>query len=876
MHLLIELLAHAYMGSAVSPLLLREMSKYTVLMPQGPNPLTVDDLTMTAHTHGEPDERSSEYRLKFQAWFLPPYRFTDTEVLTVWPARTKMDLSLRRSRFRDVWQAYQSAGLLGMLSDVLDRLESFDYIAVCNISWAAFLLRNDKTSWWMTVRDWPCWKAPETYLAVAKPVNDQVKAHSLVDFPRGWFTEMGTLLGYRNPPFPGFDVFEQAADLANGGDVHGLSRTPLDPDYVDHLSALNMVPHNTTFQSFHDYVVDAKWVTSGASSVGRVDWSTNVDTGHFKARKNLVPDVVNLEELFQRAWVTNRQENMTVIKAELGKIRLAVSSDMYTYLMMDWLSTFMTHSYKQWPGSTIEESSVQQTIRQRKMLDDCRDDKWCLPFDFSGFDHQPSTDELVAIFRKMEASCEPIVPSNLKTQYHYIYDRVVDSMRNSWLYAREGKKVVKMRVAGGLMSGLRWTSLVGNAWNTTMTAVVFDMLRGLRINMNSSSSFIRGDDSALAFPDWATTLLFRLGYSGINAIGADGKFAIHHGCTEFLRTWYDKAGLSGYVMRTIPGLVQRKPWNPQPWVEEGVMDSLYGVVQILRRRCGLPTVEKAWQAIKTVWSRRKHLSQTWLAIPKPRGFGVEPWDGRSFGTGRVVTTPEKTVHLSSNGFSAAQIGADSLSASYTWDSDGLERAGHAAMLAKASADDIPALSSIFRQNTTYDTSLRPQVAKEKEWVKHDLNILRTRAETVARLDSTGSDHDLMRRVQAADWAKFAGLAHEWEYAKNWSQHSGRGDGVALFEQRHPDFVAKRQLWELRGLRRGEATGWLFGDLQMPKTRIIHPMLAGVLSAQIVNVVAMTMWRRSVARNLGPWMVQVSRVLEDALYSSKLSQEMYNW
>lgn len=876
--LLLELLAHSYCGVTPRASLMREMSEYSVLMPQGSNPLTVGHLTQLALAKGDPHTVSDNYRSKFMAWFVPPYRFTDTEVLTVWPARTKMDLSLRRTRFRDVWQAYQAQGLLPLLSDVLQNLEAFDYIAVCNISWAAFLLRDQKTtsSWWSIVRLWPCWKDPDTYLAVAKAVNDRVKARTLLDFERGWFTEMGTLLGYRNPPFPGFDIFEQAQDLADGGDVHGMSRTELDPEFVAHLTELDMHPHSgQAFQSFHDYVVSAGWVTSGASSVGRVDWTSGKDSGHFKARKNLVPDVTDLEDLYRRASSSRSQENVTVVKAELGKIRLAVSSDMYTYLMMDWLSSFMTHSYKQWPGSTIEENAVEQTRRQRRMLDDCRADKWCLPFDFSGFDHQPSTDELVAIFRKMEKSCEHVVPAHLLSEYHTIYDRVVASMRNSWLYARDGDRRVKMRVAGGLMSGLRWTSLVGNAWNTVMTGVVFSWLRGLLINTNACSSFIRGDDSALAFPDWSTTLLFRLGYAGINAVGADGKFAIHHGATEFLRTWYSKTGLSGYVMRTIPGLVQRKPWNPQPWVEEGVMDSLYGVVQILRRRSGLPSVEQCWQAIKTVWSRRKHLSQSWLLIPKPRGFGVEPWDGVTVADTRVVDLPPKDVTLASNGFSANQIAADPLSVVYPWSPVALASAGQASMLGKASADDIPALSSIFRANTRYNLSARVRKLRPVSWSATDEGTLANRAWTLAHLDSTAADHDLMRRPVAAQWGMFRSLSHELEYSKLWSQHTG-GDGQRLFESRHSDFLAARSLWEARGLRRSEATGWLLGDLAMPKTTRLHPMLAGVLSAQVVSVLASTMWRRRVTRNLGPWMARVSSVLEHALYASKLSQELYNW
>lgn len=884
--LFLELVAHAYCGAMPDARLMKAMSNLTILTPQGSNPLTVEQLTrlvikktdLSKIAVSDSDRaESSRKRTIVRSWFTAPYRFTDDDVLSVWPARTKMDLALRRTRFRDVWQAYQSVGLLPMLEDVLSRLERFDYIAVCNVAWAAFLLRNDSTTWWETVRAWPCWYDPAVYLTAVKAVSDKVKARSSLAFERGWFSEMGTLLGYRNPPFPGFDLVEEARSLASGGEPHGFTRTVLDPGFVSSMRSLRMAPHHGVFPSFHEYVVGGEWVTAGASTIGEVKWKTRTESGVFKARKNLVPDCVDLEQVYRDILRTNQQVNKPIIKAELGKIRLAVSSDMYTYLMMSWLSLFMTHSYKGWNGSTIEETPVQQTRRQRQMLDDCRADKWHLPFDFSGFDHQPTTDELVAIFRKMQESCRDVVPPNLVREYDSIYDRVVRGMRNSWLYVRDGDRRLKLPISGGLMSGLRWTSLVGNAWNTTMTKLVFDTFADLRINFANSRSFIRGDDSALAFGDWASTLLFRLGYQAINAVGADGKFMIHRGSTEFLRTWYSKDGLSGYAMRTIPGLVQRKPWNPAPWMEEGVMDSLYGVVQILRRRLGLATVESGWSAIKTVWSRRKHLSQSWLCIPKPRGFGIEPWDGKTWSTGPAVSVPSKVVELASNGFSAAKILADPCASRYALTAGEAEVIAQADLLGKASADDIPDVSSAFRKATVYN--LKERTFADRRMFSpsaSDLSVLATRCATMRVTESTAEAHDFARRVQAGDWGTYSHLSHEWEFAQKWARVSSGRNARVAFELWNPDFAVARKVWEARGMRRSDAVGWLMGDLQMPKVRRLHPMLASVLSAQIVNVLGKTVWRPSVCRNLSKWMVRVSEDLENALFSSPLSRDLYMW
>jgi len=876
-----ELMAYAALDLPVPPSAMSEFSEFTVLMPQGLNPLTLRAVTKFVKTKqverpvdSEARAAEVEYQAKWVKWFDPPYRFTDEDVEQVWPARTKMDLALRRSRFRDVWQAYQSTGDLPLLASVLRRLRQFDYIAVCNFSWAAYLLRGD-VDWWDVVSGWE-WFDPESWLVVAKSVNDLVKSKAVLAFPRGLLTELGTLLGYRNPPFPGFDVFEEAEKLADGGEPHGLSRTELDPQFVSSLSVLKMYPQQPKQQSLRDYIMEADWATSGASSVGRVDWMFQGKSGHFKARKNLVPDVCDLQRIYEQCTATTSQENKTVIKAELGKIRLAVSSDLYTYLLMSWLSTFTNHAYKGWPGSTIEETIYQQTDRQAEMLAQCTKGRWALPFDFSGFDHQPSTLELQAIFRYMRDSTLPSVLPEHRTEFLSVYERVINSMDRSWLYVRDGDRKASYRVAGGLMSGLRWTSLVGNAWNTTVTIMVQRYMMMLFNPGPDYRMWIRGDDTALFCSSWARTLCFRLGYAAVNAVGADGKFAIHRGACEFLRTWYNSEGLSGYVLRTIPGLVQRKPWNAAPWEEEGVMAHLHGVVQILRRRWGGKFVECAWSALKTVWSRRKHLSQDWLKIPKPAGFGIEPPDSRLYANHRIVKPGGKPIQLLHNNWSRDQILADPLAPAYAVSSETAQRIADARVLAKASADDIPALSSHFRDTTEYDSSARVLRRPAYSLSTKMSGWLHNTEQFCLSLQPTGSDHRLASTYDAGSWARYRHLSHELDYAKEVARYSGTPRILELFEQRHLDFVTDRTTLEAWGLTRGSAVGWLLGDLQLPPTRQLHPILSGVVAAQTINLLARALRMPSVGRQLTRVAAELAKHVELAVYSSPLSQKLYRW
>lgn len=882
--LLARLAVHARTGLQPGNKLLAAISQYSVLTPQE-NILTVTrvvEVGKKALLSDSPSKQTSSSfslptfcpacALLLDRMFEPPYRFTDDDVLLLYPARTKMDLALRRSRFRDVFTAYQQLKQLTPLRDLMLRLVGFDYIALCNFGWARLLDSLDYGKWWTAVSQIP-WFDPDTWMTCAKAINDKVKASASLDFPRGWFVEMGTLLGYRNPPFPGFDVEEQARDLADSGDVHGLTRTALDPVFVSCLDALDMEPYHSTQSRFSDYVTSAVWTTSGASDVGRVYWKTDSEHGHFKARKNLVPDSEDLQALAKRALLSTDQHNTTVIKSELGKIRLAVCSDLSTYLKMDWLSRFMTHAYKQWPGSTIEETIFEQTGRQADMWMKCVRGDWHLPFDFSGFDHQPSTAELKAIFLKMKDDTLPFVDHALQAEFSMVFDDVINSMEHSWLYARDGKKTFKWPVLGGLMSGLRWTSVVGNAWNSVMTRYVERILQSLSVPRAGFNSYIRGDDSALSFPNYAYALLFRLCYMAINAIGADGKFAIHKGSTEFLRTWYSPDGLSGYLMRTIPGLTQRKPWNPAPWSEEGTMANIYDVVCILRRRCGLG-VNKLWYAIKTVWSRRKHLTQDWLSCPKPHGFGIEPW-GFKRASKRVVKSPPLSVDVSTNGHTARTIATDPMSRVYPWTHPTLTRAAQIQLLGKVASDDIPAISSVLRQNVEYDTSLRLMLRPLPPWPPSVYTRLDRICSFGRSLRATRQDHEDSTLILADQWGRYRHVAHELDYRSLWVR-AGAGDSRHLGTYDYQSFVYDRDLLERRGLKRGEASGWLLADLVLPPCYKLHPILSSVRLKCVVDLISGLFAKRVVMRNLSTFLSFCCPLVESAICESELSQKLYSW
>lgn len=143
-----------------------------------------------------------------------------------------------------------------------------------------------------------------------------------------------------------WDPVAQAEALAGGGlldhGVPGLSGWDQDAvlariaDLRRHARV-----HPSTTQTLPEWLEVGDWERSGSASFGRVCFEVSTSEGtkcsHFKARRNLLMDVTEFDELYRRVSTYAKQENRALIKSELGKIRIAVASPLKMYLQMNWM-----------------------------------------------------------------------------------------------------------------------------------------------------------------------------------------------------------------------------------------------------------------------------------------------------------------------------------------------------------------------------------------------------------------------------------------------------------------------------------------------------------------------------------------------------------
>lgn len=881
---LLELVAYASLGMPADKSLVDRIRPYTSLLPpQSISPLTEAALRRkvpVAKTRAEwdPERRAALGRLRASS----KPKFDDETMLAIWPVRAKQDLSIRRTRFRDTYQAYKLSGLLSRLWFICESLPGFDLITVINVLNAELILTDGKGFSWYDFFDGLGAFADgiSHFGAVAKVVHDLTKKFKTRGFPKFLVQECGVMSGYRNPPFPGFDVVAETKKLAQGGGRRGLTESGSIEMFTRIAEeVLDTEGRSVEWIGFKDYVRSGEWETSGSSSVGVVEWEFGEEKGKFKARKNLVPDVVDLNLLADTAYEAKSQDNRAIVKSELGKLRMAVASDMLMYLKMSWLLRMCGGGYLNWEGSTMEEDVFQQTDRMIEMLEMIFK-AWNLPFDYAAFDHQPTTAELKAIIVVLIRMARRNVSLDNMAEFDKLTKDVLDSFDESTLSVVDpqgGRHT--FRVSGGVMSGLRLTTVLGNGWNTVMTRWVKVVLEMLTVQLPGLKRKIRGDDSAIRNDTYAESLLFRLGYQALGAEGSDGKFGILYGETEFLRTWYDDDGCHGYPARAIPGLQQRKPWSSAPWEEESTMKHVHDTIQILRRRgCPEDNCSNWWRACKIVWSQRLHLSQDWLQLPRGLGgLGVEPWDGRTFVVGKWPRLELDSIRVTN------QTGwrADQLERKYSTllpltrvEAEDMARR---MVSQKMAADDVPSINSVLHQMRERPT--RGVFYKlECEWNAPLVNSLVVQGRLLQSAPvQRGYLQSVLDPGVPGSWAQYAYLKQKWSDISDVYRLRKQSGVFQYFRDNHMDFAFEVGRLERRGLARFEALGWLFGDLSFNVNHSLHPALTGLLNQSIVQVLTGAIAKmRLRPRQLTQLGAQASTYLERMLRDSALARVVYSW
>lgn len=466
----------------------------------------------------------------------------------------------------------------------------------------------------------------ETFIVRTSEVSSEVKRYAGGEAIKQKFSELNVLTGYLQNDIQQIDWQDELKQLAHGGAQHGLEGDDWLKTFQSTLD-LNMRPgYIPQFTDFATFIQSRRWLTPGSSSLGKVQWSYKDDNGSFKARKNMLPEITEANEVLNYAnnW-DGELDSVAFTKDELSKRRIAVASNLEAYLAESYILSNVGHGYTRWEYITLDESPQSQHSRNQLLMSRLQNNYWALPFDFKAFDHQPTTDEIQLIVRKFASLVLP--PRAYAEEWTRMTEKVVQSYAKSRIRMNIGDTTIQENVTGGLPSGVRFTSLIGNIWNQTMTTIARQYSERLLGYSVPYIIAVRGDDTYILSRRPVELVIFRMMYHSINARGLDSKFAICRFNCEFLRNLATPNEVRGWSNRSIPSITQRKPWNPQPWKPGSDVLTVADNIRTMERRLGhyLPDLHSS--NIKK-WEKYTGQSRNWLNLPAHMGgLGVYPYEG---------------------------------------------------------------------------------------------------------------------------------------------------------------------------------------------------------------------------------------------------------
>nr|UHS72444.1 MAG: putative RNA-dependent RNA polymerase [Totiviridae sp.] len=543
----------------------------------------------------------------------------DSKIQEVFKPRVKLDMSVRRMRMRDLVRVANDD-----LKYEMGYYTHLDYIFASNIMLYGLIHGVDVLR---ELRQKGLFNDFDTFVDKASRISTYMK-RLMIDLGnvKQRLVEIGSLIGYLQNDTVNWNTVEELKGLAEGGKQHGLITDNWDLVFVEYMKKIQTPSKRVEFVTFEDYVKSDKWITSGSSSIGKVEWSYDDEKGKFKARKNMILDVYTGDELWDivRSW-TGYLESKAFIKDEVGKRRLAVASGIEPYLYESYILYLYGHGFKNWEGITLDESPVSQHNRVSGVVESLKSGAYALPFDFSRFDHQPTTKEIQTMILNLAEQND--VPIGYAQEYKKIVHKIVGAYANSEIIMKIDDRLVKEKVIGGIPSGVRSTSLIGNEWNSIMTRRAQDIVIQLLGYDPILRKGIKGDDTYLLANTAVELYLFRLAYASINAIGVNAKFGISQRNCEFLRNEISVNGVRGWSNRTLPTIIQRKPWNPQPWSPNAEVATMANNIYLLERRLDFK-LPKIHLANKMRWAYFTRQSYKWLELPvRLGGFGLYRYDG---------------------------------------------------------------------------------------------------------------------------------------------------------------------------------------------------------------------------------------------------------
>lgn len=652
-------------------------------------------------------------------------------------------------------------------------------------------------------------------------------------------SEINVLTGFLNVDVIPVDWVTKMMELAHGGEPHGVDQAAWLNIFKSSLDEVSRGygPDRVKFMPLDEYISSGKWITGGSCTIGKVHWEFEGKGGKFRARKNMVQLLFDKDELYHIVMNWNGiTESEAFIKNEIAKRRLAVASNFEAYITDSYMLYLYGHSWKNWKYVTLDETPRESQLRTAHISHLLANKSYALPFDYDSFDHQAQTPELMIIVRKFVDAID--VPPSYRETWTKIKRLILSGYERGVMRIRKPDgEIVETKVTGGLPSGVRLTSLIGNVWNATVTNLVVGLATTLTGGKEPQAVGVRGDDTYVLSDSPTYLGLVRRLYQAVNARGKDTKFGIATGVCEFLRNEISPTGQRGWANRTITSVTQRKPWTSAPWEVDQQVTITRCAIDTLSRRVGRE-LTFLHRANKTKWSRFYRQSTNWLHLPRRMG-GIGLYEDRGMRpSGKLPLAVVDRVHYSNVIPTAppwaVMSGEEQLAYSQ------LE------MTRRLSTDDIPK-ASLAKKNELIDAVRKTKITWSKVTPTPILPIearcpqATKPAQWPAKFRAPREVLELGPNVQVS-----------FEEALSSASSVARAKNTTVRKVLQPLFPATWNIisqWEARGWHRTDAINMALGKTPTELTFPLHPELSTFVEEAIRRRCGRWVGRRYIASRL---------------------------
>lgn len=747
------------------------------------------------------------------------------------PYRVKADKATRRLHYYDLVKFLSPTTV-----DALNWIKHLDPIIITNV---AIWIELHGVELFTILLDHGLFNDTETLMDRGSALSSYVKRFTNdPDNLKQPLAEINVLTGFLNSDIVPTDWVEKMEELAHGGEPHGVDQDRWLEVFSDSLNEVSAGygPIQPKFMTLYDYIDSGKWITGGSSSIGEVHWEYDDKQGGFKARKNMVLLLYTTDELY--SMVMN-WDGVTVskafIKAEIAKRRLAVASNFEAYITDSYLMYLYGHNWKNWKYITLDETPREAQLRTAEVSKLLGKNCFALPFDYDSFDHQATTAELIVIVEKLIDSVQ--VPLEYRDTWAQIKRLILSGYSRGVMkiYTPKGE-IAETKVTGGLPSGVRLTSLIGNVWNATVTNIVVGLATHFT-GLQPGAVGVRGDDTYVVSNSPAYLGLVRRLYQAVNARGKDTKFGISMGICEFLRNEISVDGQRGWSNRSIVSVTQRKPWSSAPWgVDQNVTVTRLAIDTLSRRV--KKDVNFLHRANKSKWSRFYRQSSNWLHTPRRLG-GLGIYEDNGWRpSGRLPTTIADRVRYR-NIIPTCPVWAE-MSGEQQLDFSHLE------MSRRLTTDDIPK-ASIMRKDEFVDAVRKTRVTWRRE-----LPIKTARVFCLCPSPTEPAAWPPVFRVPREVVVTGSGREVSFEEALSTASNVARAKRVtvrSLLEPLYPATWAEILSWERKGWHRTDAINMVLGKTPTELVFPLAPQDAVFVQGTVRSVASAWTGRTHIARML---------------------------